>query len=1144
MGQSGFKNSVATADNFDFTGGGTGTPQMTLDGQLLIGNTGGNPTVATLTSTGGTLAITNGGGMINLEATGGIGGITKYVVDPIAGQTPYQTIQSAIDVATLAGIDAAVYVRPSTYTEDLTLYDGIQIVSATGLSDTDVGVTIVGKHLPPASGAIVLRGVKLESATHVFDSVAVGTTSIILSDCGIDVTNGFTFNLPNWTGTLIAFDLGSSGTNDGFINNTGGSTVFITNCTIGAGTANPMIVTGPTKLLGTVINCPLTTQTSADVLIGGGTCLYGKLTLSDASSVDMRTSSFETGAITPITFNSSSDLTLSNISVNTSNTQFIDGAGAGTVNMGEIDFIDGCSIDVSTAVNVLKTTSTALRGWNGAFVESPAITVTSDGATITCSVERAGGGDLTLINHNGFYFWDTTPAKTVTLTAGTDEFPLKNYIYLDGSTKVLTASTVGFPATGHSPIGTTLCQSVASLQTKKAYNVHAWTDHLTSDVNIGHIGHINSWIRHQSATWISGVVQTYTITPNGGAADSVILSTTSGVVLQLHDHTFPAFSAPIDYYVVNDSVTPYTVATDLNSLLTDSAGGALSGRYFSLVLWGCVSEATGDCKYYINLPSGSYGKATDVTADGSKFADFSIPAEFKGTGFLISQWNLQHSVAASGTWTSIDEVDLRGLYPGVSAGSGSAAAVEFPDNTFRIFDDLDSTKEIAFQASGITTGTTRTMVVQDADGVIAYSDVPHYGTGATTLTDHGVLLGAGTSPISATAALTDGQLLIGSTGLDPVPALLTSTGGTVTFTPTAGGLNLEAAGGGGGYSINTEILAADKTLTAGTDDNVQLLDPGGADRIITIDTAAASNGDTFLIINNDAYVDSKYLNIKEGGTVLDNLYPNSMKQFIFDGTNWKQMSIGTTITQRNISLGYLSRSSLYGVSVGTDTNSIGGGIAIGEGADGSSHGVAIGESSYGYLQAVALGDKATCGWRGVSIGAESDSGTGVLWACIAKGYKSKTARHQEEWRCADPITSPYNKYGYGQVDWRESSTDATPTEIFLADRASARFDILANSAVSMKINAVAYNSTDAVGKTWNIQVGIKRDGSSNTSLIGSVVVENVLQDGVYDTTYDTNNWDIAVTADDTNESLKIQVTGEATKTIRWNVEGSYSEVRF
>ena len=58
-------------------------------------------------------------------------------------------------------------------------------------------------------------------------------------------------------------------------------------------------------------------------------------------------------------------------------------------------------------------------------------------------------------------------------------------------------------------------------------------------------------------------------------------------------------------------------------------------------------------------------------------------------------------------------------------------------------------------AGGTITGITDLVV---ADG----------GTGASTLTDHGILLGSGTAAITPLGVATNGQLPIGSTGADPV----------------------------------------------------------------------------------------------------------------------------------------------------------------------------------------------------------------------------------------------------------------------------------------------------------------------------------------------------------------------------------------
>jgi hypothetical protein len=73
--------------------------------------------------------------------------------------------------------------------------------------------------------------------------------------------------------------------------------------------------------------------------------------------------------------------------------------------------------------------------------------------------------------------------------------------------------------------------------------------------------------------------------------------------------------------------------------------------------------------------------------------------------------------------------------------------------------------------------------------------VPNGGTGATTLTDGGIVLGSGTNPVTVTAQPTDGQLLIGSTGLDPVLSTLTSGDGSVLITPGPGTIDLSAVAG-------------------------------------------------------------------------------------------------------------------------------------------------------------------------------------------------------------------------------------------------------------------------------------------------------------------------------------------------------------
>lgn len=63
------------------------------------------------------------------------------------------------------------------------------------------------------------------------------------------------------------------------------------------------------------------------------------------------------------------------------------------------------------------------------------------------------------------------------------------------------------------------------------------------------------------------------------------------------------------------------------------------------------------------------------------------------------------------------------------------------------------------------------------------------GTGLSTITDHGILLGSGTGAITPLAVATNGQIPIGSTGSDPVLATLTGDNG-ITVTNGAGTITL------------------------------------------------------------------------------------------------------------------------------------------------------------------------------------------------------------------------------------------------------------------------------------------------------------------------------------------------------------------
>jgi hypothetical protein len=109
--------------------------------------------------------------------------------------------------------------------------------------------------------------------------------------------------------------------------------------------------------------------------------------------------------------------------------------------------------------------------------------------------------------------------------------------------------------------------------------------------------------------------------------------------------------------------------------------------------------------------------------------------------------------------------------------------------------------------------------------------VSHGGTGVTTLTDHGIILGSGTGAVTVLGNATNGQIPIGSTGADPVIATITQ-GTGITVTNTAGAI-----------SIASHVPVTVSAPLSVTGQALSLVNDAAA-TITQIDTGALSNLDT------------------------------------------------------------------------------------------------------------------------------------------------------------------------------------------------------------------------------------------------------------------------------------------------------------
>jgi hypothetical protein len=164
--------------------------------------------------------------------------------------------------------------------------------------------------------------------------------------------------------------------------------------------------------------------------------------------------------------------------------------------------------------------------------------------------------------------------------------------------------------------------------------------------------------------------------------------------------------------------------------------------------------------------------------------------------------------------------------------------------------DVDGASYTTFAT--LTANNTPTMDLSDAvtkaSGYIyraGGTDIPvtDGGTGVSTLTLHGLLLGNGTSAVQALAEATNGQIPIGSTGNNPTLAVITGSLG-ITVTNGAGTIALSNSTGGMTW---TEVTGTSSALVVG---NGYIASNAG---LVTLTLpATAALGDTIKIVGKGA----------------------------------------------------------------------------------------------------------------------------------------------------------------------------------------------------------------------------------------------------------------------------------------------------
>lgn len=207
----------------------------------------------------------------------------------------------------------------------------------------------------------------------------------------------------------------------------------------------------------------------------------------------------------------------------------------------------------------------------------------------------------------------------------------------------------------------------------------------------------------------------------------------------------------------------------------------------------------------------------------------------------------------------------------------------------------------------------------------------------STLTANGFLYPSTAGLLATTAAATNGQLLVGSTGGAPVAATLTA-GSGISVTNGAGTITIAATGTGvtslAGTANQINVSAATGAVTLSLSNNAIL--PGTASVTVPIGTTAQRPGSPttgMIRFNSDLnYLEAYYwgdwqpiVNGDNGGnSVFDDFQTEIGVSTAFGSLNWTASSSGTAAAITNVATGVDSTNQAIGtIQISTGTTATG-----------------------------------------------------------------------------------------------------------------------------------------------------------------------------------------------------------------------------
>ena len=309
-------------------------------------------------------------------------------------------------------------------------------------------------------------------------------------------------------------------------------------------------------------------------------------------------------------------------------------------------------------------------------------------------------------------------------------------------------------------------------------------------------------------------------------------------------------------------------------------------------------------------------------------------------------------------------------------------------------------------------------------------------------------------------------------------------------------------------------------------------------------TVGLANGQTYRLVVMDASIPGKWQFVQAGtvGIGLSSISLGDSAQ----STNNFTVAVGYSTTSsgnRSTAVGYGSSATAdYSTAMGTNSSGSQATVVTGSGAMALGGSYASGTDSFAAANADNSGTYGAQGANSVAIGKQAKASATSAFAFGTTTTASSTGAYSLGNNSLAAISYKI-AYAGGQASaqgdtqlgiliLRASTTDGTATVATSDGSAASTINqVILTDNQAMTFNALITARQNTTGDTaaWNVSGCIKRgSGAGTTALVGTAVS---LASGA-DTGAAT--WTAVCAADTTNGGLKITVTGQAAKTIRWS----------